>query len=236
MISSLSKSYTRVVVLSAVIATGAANVVDLSQPFIEDEAAMTTSPGAAKIIEVASSDPLIRAAVVLEDGKVVAKYYRDDVDENSPNQVWSTTKSWTSFIIGMLVDDGVLSINDTLGDIFTDESAWADVDDNSTDFRKNVSIQDMLTMTSGLVTPPEEDLLAMMELSPEEQAEAMASFDTSGPEIDAGGASLSDSLAHPAIGTKGEFQNDIPMSIHRFSTIIITMFNNNSCLCRLWRW
>eukprot|EP01083_Nonionella_stella_P026509 73008_1 len=33
----------------------------------------------------------------------------------------------------------------------------------------------------------------------------MASFDTSGPKIDAGGASLSDSLGHPAIGTKGEF-------------------------------
>ena len=57
----------------------------------------------------------------------------------------------------MLVDDGVLSIDDTLGDIFTDESAWADIDDNSTEFRKNVSIKDMLTMTSGLVTPPEED-------------------------------------------------------------------------------
>jgi len=95
---SLTKSYTRVVVLSAVIATGAANVVDLSQPFIEDEAAMTTSPGAAKNYEVASSDPLIRlaAAVVIEDGKVVTKYNRDNVDMNSPNQVWSTTKSWTS--------------------------------------------------------------------------------------------------------------------------------------------
>jgi len=86
-----------VVVLLAVIATGTANnnVVDLSQPFIEDEAAMTTSPGAAKIVEVASADPLIRAAVVLEDGKVVTKYYRDDVDGTLPNQVWSTTKSWT---------------------------------------------------------------------------------------------------------------------------------------------
>jgi len=92
-----------------------------------------------------------------------------------------------------------------LGDIFTDDSAWADVDDNSTDFRKNVSIKDMLTMTSGLVTPPEEDMAQLMILSPEEQAEAMALFDTSGPEVDTGGASLSDSLAHPAIGKKGEF-------------------------------
>ena len=49
-----------------------------------------------------------------------------------------------------------------LGDIFTDDSAWADVDDNSTDFRKNVSIKDMLTMTSGLVTPPEEDMAQLM--------------------------------------------------------------------------
>ena len=80
------------------------SIVDLSKDFVEDTAAMATSPGAAKIVEIASSDPLMRAAVVLENGKVVAKYHRDDVDENTPNQVWSTTKSWMSMLIGILVD------------------------------------------------------------------------------------------------------------------------------------
>ena len=181
------------------------SIVDLSKDFIEDTAAMTTSPGAAKIVEIASSDPLMRAAVVLENGKVVAKYHRDDVDENTPNQVWSTTKSWMSMLIGILVDSGVLSIDETLGDIFTDDSVWDDVDDGTVDFRKSVKIKDMLTMTSGLVCPPEEDVLAMLELPVEELAAAMGSIIEAGASSNSGGASLSGSLSHPAIAKKGEF-------------------------------
>ena len=166
------------------------SIVDLSKDFVEDTAAMTTSPGAAKIVEIASSDPLMRAAVVLENGKVVAKYHRDDVDENTPNQVWSTTKSWMSMLIGILVDNGVLSIDETLGDIFTDDSVWADVDgDGTVDFRKSIKIKDMLTMTSGLVCPPEEDILAMLELPVEELAAAMGSIIEAGASSNSGGAS-----------------------------------------------
>eukprot|EP00984_Skeletonema_dohrnii_P008579 scaffold3169_cov117-Skeletonema_dohrnii-CCMP3373.AAC.9 len=50
-----------------------------------------------------------------------------------------------------MVDDGLLSLDTTLGEIFPDDEAWADVTDGSTDFRKGVTVEELLTMTSGLV-------------------------------------------------------------------------------------
>jgi CubicO group peptidase (beta-lactamase class C family) len=158
-------------------------IIDLSKDFPQDTAAMTSSPGAAAIQQAASRDPLVRAAIVLEHGDIVASYHRDDVDPNETTfHVFSTTKSFTSLLIGMLVEDGLLSLNETLGDVFPNNDAWADVTDGSTDFRKNVTIEEILTMTSGLITPPD----GMFDLS-------------------WGGSSLEDSLSYPDVGVKGEF-------------------------------
>ena len=44
--------------------------VDLSVPLVEDAAAISSSSGALEVQEVAENDPFIRAAVVLENGKV----------------------------------------------------------------------------------------------------------------------------------------------------------------------
>ena len=52
-------------------------IIDLSQDLPEDAVAMDSSPGAAAVLGVATSDPLIRAAIVLEKGKVVAKRGED---------------------------------------------------------------------------------------------------------------------------------------------------------------
>jgi CubicO group peptidase (beta-lactamase class C family) len=38
-----------------------------------------------------------------------------------------------SFLFGTLVDDGLLSLDETLGDIFPDDDAWAGVTDGSTE-------------------------------------------------------------------------------------------------------
>ena len=139
---------------------------DLSQELVHDTDAITTSPGSAAVNETAAKDPFIRSAIVLEKGKVVAKYIRDDVDENEPHHVWSVTKSWTSLLIGMLIESGDLSLNETLKDIFDKRgtrksfnvtNAFTDVSDDTTEFRENVTIEELLTMTSGLISPPEED-------------------------------------------------------------------------------
>lgn len=151
------------------------------------------SPGAEAINEVAASDPLIRTMHLLENGKIVSSYVRDDVDPEVPWMSWSVTKSYVGLILGLMLQDGSLeSLDLTLGDLFPDESLWAGASD--VDFRKNVSILELLTMTSGLISPP-------VDPNVDPNVSMMASFD-GGTD---GGASLADSLAFPAIGPKGEF-------------------------------
>jgi CubicO group peptidase (beta-lactamase class C family) len=100
----------------------------------------------------ASQDPNMRAFMVIENGSIVSSYLRDDVDPKEPYETQSVTKSWMSFLVGTLVDDGLLSLDKTLGDICPEDDAWADVNDGSTNFRKEVTVDELLTMTSGLAT------------------------------------------------------------------------------------
>ena len=172
-----------VLFLSLTLVASAENVVvDLSQPL---ETASLNNPGATAIRQTAMANPSIRTSLVLEHGKIVAEYIRSDVDPTTPNHVWSATKSWMSLLFGIMWSEGSLDLNKTLGDIFTNNTIWENV--NSTEFRKSVTIHEMLTMSSGLISPP---------LDPTE------TFTNGG---NAGGSSLTDSLAYPAIGEKGVF-------------------------------
>ena len=92
--------------------------------------------------------------MVIENGSIVSSYHRDDVDPNETHEVNSVTKSWMSLLFGIMVDDGLLSLDTTLGEIFSNDDEWADVTDGSTDFRKGVTVRELLTMTSGLIDNP----------------------------------------------------------------------------------
>ena len=163
----------------------AATIIDLSKDLPEDKAAMEFSEGAKAMEQAAIAEPRIRAAIVMENGKIVSSYYRQDVTPSDVSPIFSGTKSWTGLLIGLLVDDGVLSVDQTLGEMFPEDAAWTDVTDGSEDFRKNVTIEELLTMTSGLLDPP---------------GSLVVSFFRGASE--GGGSSLSDSLAYPSIGEK----------------------------------
>ena len=134
--------------------------------------------------------------MVIENGSIVASYLRDDVDPEEPARVYSATKSWISFLFGTLVDDGLLSLDETLGDIFPEDDAWADVSDGSTDFRKGATVKELLTMTTGFVDP---NLVWT-----NEWLHGRAGVDDMPPGLP-GGDSLQASLAVPKIGAKGQF-------------------------------
>ena len=168
--------------------TAAATIIDLSKDLPEDTAAMEFSEGAKAMEQAAIAEPAIRAAVVMENGKIVSSYYREDVNPSDSSPIFSATKSWTGMMIGLLVDDGLLSVHQTLGEIFPEDEAWTDVTDGTEDFRKNVTIEEMLTMTSGLVPP----------------SDALISFLLGTSLTSMGGSSLSDSLAYPDVGEKGK--------------------------------
>ena len=133
--------------------------------------------------------------MVIENGSIVASYLRDDVDPNEPVDVQSATKSWMSLLFGTLVDDGLLSLDETLGDIFPEDDAWADVSDGSTDFRKEVTVKELLTMTSGFIDPHMQWSI--------DWVNGRAGYDDMPLEL--GGQSLQGSLANPKIGPKGQW-------------------------------
>lgn len=79
-----------------------------------------------------------RAVVIVKDGQLVAERYADGFDATTPQLGWSMSKSVTDLLTGVLVQQGVVSLDD---DHLRPE--W-------TDERANITIEHLLRMTSGL--------------------------------------------------------------------------------------
>jgi len=79
-----------------------------------------------------------RAVVVVHGGKIVAERYADGFSAGTPQLGWSMSKSVTSLMVGMLVQQGKVSVGD---DHLRPE--W-------TDERAGITVQQLLQMTSGL--------------------------------------------------------------------------------------
>jgi len=50
--------------------------------------------------------------------------------------------------------DCSICLDETLGDIFSSDTVWSTTNTTELQFKLNVTIQSMLTMSSGLVNPP----------------------------------------------------------------------------------
>ncbi len=81
------------------------------------------------------------AACLLVNGKLVWEYYWNDFGPQSRFDIYSAGKAFTASAIGLLVDDGKLKVDDPACNILTE---WAN------DERKEITIRNLLTMTSGL--------------------------------------------------------------------------------------
>jgi CubicO group peptidase (beta-lactamase class C family) len=82
-----------------------------------------------------------RAAVVVRGGRIAAEWYWEDADASTQLLCYSTTKSIASTAVGLLVDDGVVRL---------EESASRHVPEWREDDRKGVTVRHLLTMTSGI--------------------------------------------------------------------------------------
>ncbi|MFI0843383.1 serine hydrolase domain-containing protein [Mesorhizobium sp. IMUNJ 23232] len=87
----------------------------------------------------AMAGPGMRAMVVAKDGKIVAERYGPGFSENTPLLGWSMTKTVNAAIIGTLVKDGKMKVDDKR--LFGDWQA---------DGRANISVADLMGMSSGL--------------------------------------------------------------------------------------
>lgn len=79
-----------------------------------------------------------RAVVVLKDGQIVGERYADGFDPQTRQLGWSMAKSVTNLMVGRLVQSGEVSLDDA-----GLTPAWVDE-------RNEITIKDLLRMTSGL--------------------------------------------------------------------------------------
>ena len=79
-----------------------------------------------------------RAVVVLHDGRLVAERYADGFGPETPQLGWSMAKSVTNLMVGALVARGDVSLDDD-----GLRAEW-------TDARADITVEDLLRMTSGL--------------------------------------------------------------------------------------
>jgi CubicO group peptidase (beta-lactamase class C family) len=79
-----------------------------------------------------------RGVVIVKGGELVAERYAEGFDASTPQLGWSMTKSVTSLMTGMLVQQGVVSLDD---DHLRPE--W-------TDARADITVENLLRMNAGL--------------------------------------------------------------------------------------
>ena len=77
-------------------------------------------------------------------GIAFERYYGSDYGQDDPVKIRSITKSVTGTLIGMAIDDGLLSLDSTLGEVIPDLIP-ADADP----LTPTITVENLLTMTSG---------------------------------------------------------------------------------------
>ena len=106
-----------------------------------------------------------RAVVVVRNGRIVAEHYADGFGPDSPFPGWSMTKSALNALVGILVSQGKLTLEQP-----APVPEWRD------DQRRRITIDHLLRMSSGLdfverISLPRFDVMSMLFEAPD-----MASF------------------------------------------------------------
>jgi CubicO group peptidase (beta-lactamase class C family) len=82
--------------------------------------------------------------MIVKNGKVVTEAWWDPYNAQTPHELWSLSKSFTSTAIGFAVQEGLLSIDDLVISFFPDK-----IPENPDWQLKQLRVKDLLTMTTG---------------------------------------------------------------------------------------
>lgn len=96
-------------------------------------------PLLAALNDPALQGPGMRAIVVVQDGRIIGETYGEGFNASTPLQGWSMTKTVNAALAGMAINDGKLSLDRK--NLFPQ---WAG------DARADISVADLMAMTSGL--------------------------------------------------------------------------------------
>lgn len=126
-------------------------LADLSLATYEYAENLNEGPEAAEVLSLAQQEDDINGVMALENGKVVIEYADDDFRVDQQFAIWSGTKSWIALLFGIMEGDGLISVNETLWDIWPNETIWENVKDS--ELRKKTTIESILQMRAGLKMP-----------------------------------------------------------------------------------
>ena len=86
----------------------------------------------------------IHSMVTVKDGVIIDEYYEDGYDETSLFEIHSASKSYTSALIGIAIDEGYIGgVDDLLSDYLPQAAEL-------TDGKQNLTLRHLLTQTSGI--------------------------------------------------------------------------------------
>lgn len=133
---------------------------DASKPWPEGEAAILDPSIQSLIGKDDLAGPNVRAIVVVKDGRLIAERYGEGFSAATPLLGWSMTKTVNAMLIGTLLRDGKLSLNDD--HLVT---SWQN------DPRSTIRLRDLLAMEDGLTFNEDygtvDDVTRMLFLEPD---------------------------------------------------------------------
>ncbi|MGN8224681.1 serine hydrolase domain-containing protein [Gracilimonas sp. BCB1] len=99
------------------------------------------------VFEEAESITSLRSVLIQQEGELLGAEYFRKASADYPYNIKSASKSIISLLIGIAVDNGSISLNETLGDYFPEYFA-----ENPNQKKEHITIRNLLSMQSGLET------------------------------------------------------------------------------------
>ena len=100
-----------------------------------------------KLLDLSFSDDATQAVVVVKNGKIISEKYADGYDIDSHGTSWSMAKSYYAALVGISIDRGeIKSLDERVSNYL----------DYFNDARSDITIRDLLDMSSGLDFPSHE--------------------------------------------------------------------------------
>jgi len=97
-----------------------------------------------KLIDMSFEDDATMSVVIIKNGKIIGEQYADGYDSDSYGTSWSMAKSFYAALIGISIEKGEInSLDDPVADYL----------DYFNDDRSDITIRDLLDMSSGLEYP-----------------------------------------------------------------------------------
>lgn len=134
--------------LFAYLSQEVSGIINITQPWAEHPTLYNNNM-AYCAIEAEMDSFLVIGYIVIKDGLLLAEGYTAGNDMQGKYDIFSATKPWSALILGVMIDERSLRLDDTLGDIFDQPGDWEDVHQAAD--KQAVTVREILTHTSGLV-------------------------------------------------------------------------------------